>query len=72
MKTKSEDYYWLILRLTGEFLPEGGVIKVGDKTQRPDYSLIDEFWSEAKKTGQEYILSKPQTLDHLIEKIKKR
>lgn len=64
-------YYWFVLRLAGEFLPEGGVIKANSATQKPDYRLLDEFWSKVKNKGEEYILSKPQGLHDLTEKIKK-
>jgi CRISPR-associated protein Cmr1 len=64
-------YYWFVVRLAGEFLPEGGVIKANSDTQKPDYKLLDEFWSKLKNKGEEYILSKPQGLHDLTEKIKK-
>lgn len=62
-------YYWFVLLLAGEFLPEGGVIKANSATQKPDYRLLDEFWSKVKNKGEEYILSKPQALHDLTEKI---
>lgn len=65
LKSK-EKYYWLVLRLFGEFLPEGTALKFNEKTQKPDYKLIDEFWNELKKKGKEDILSEPQ----ILEKIK--
>ncbi|BCB96578.1 hypothetical protein JZK55_15000 [Dissulfurispira thermophila] len=64
-------YYWMVLRLSGEFLPEGGVIKANNNTQKPDYSIIDEFWAELKKRGVEHILSMPDTLMTIIDKLKK-
>lgn len=64
-------YYWLVLRLAGEFLPEGGVLKDSrGKTQKPDYRLIDQFWGKLKEEGKEKILSKPQILDEVVKKIK--
>lgn len=70
-----EKFYWLVLRLSGEFLEEGKVLlqvpPKGKSSQKPDYRLIDEFWSELKKSGNEHILSYPQTLDKTIERIKK-
>ncbi len=74
-------YWWMVLRLFGEFLPEKEPLakkrKVGDKwkiekTQKPDYSLIDEFWQELKSNGQEFILNKPDYLDKIVEKIKQQ
>ncbi len=70
-----KNFYWLVLRLSGEFLEEGKVLLQvpprGKSSQKPDYRLIDEFWSELKTSGNEYILSYPQTLAKTIEKIKK-
>jgi len=66
----NNQYYWLALRLAGEFLPEGGLIAERNRTQKPDYGIIDEFWTELKNKGKEYILSVPDTLSPLIEGIK--
>lgn len=72
-------FYWLTLRLTGEFLQENDALalkkKTRDKwkikkTQKPNYELIDEFWNTLKKGGKEFIFSKPEILDKIIEKIK--
>jgi len=63
-------YYWTIIRLAGELLPESGVIKADRSTQKPDYGILDEFWSEIKEIGREHILSMPDTLRHLTEEIK--
>ncbi|MFZ5996172.1 MAG: type III-B CRISPR module RAMP protein Cmr1 [Nitrospirota bacterium] len=66
------DYRWIVLRLAGEFLPEGGVIADGrGASQKPDYGIIDEFWAELKNKGQEHILSMPDTLKAITDKIKK-
>lgn len=64
------EYYWMILRLSGEFLPEGAAVTDGGKSSSPDYKLIDEFWTELKKQGKEFILSKPQILETMVQKIK--
>ncbi len=64
-------YYWFALRLAGEFLPQGSVILEGRKSQKPDYGIIDEFWAELKGKGNEHILSMPDTLEYLMEGIKK-
>lgn len=69
--TKSQNkYYWLVIRLSGEFLPQGSVLKFDNKTQKPDYRLLDEFWQELKNKGNEHILSKPEILDTIVSKIK--
>ncbi len=66
------NYHWLVLRLAGEFLPEGSVLTAGrGATQKPDYGIIDEFWSELKSNGKEHILSLPDTLTAIIDKLKK-
>jgi CRISPR-associated protein Cmr1 len=64
-----EYYFWCVIRLSGEFLEEGAVIKAHG-TQEPDYKLIDEFWNKLKNKGQEFILSQPEILNNIIEKIK--
>ena len=64
-----DEYYWIVGRFAGEFLPEGSVI-VANGSQKPDYRLIDEFWDEAKQYGHEYILSLPDSLRALIEEMK--
>lgn len=74
-----EKFYWMVLRLSGEFLEEGKVLLNmgrGNSTiissQKPDYRLIDEFWNALKNDyGEEFILSRPKVLDNIIEKIKK-
>ena len=67
---KSGDkYFWMVLRLTGEFLPEGGIIKA-NRTQKPDYRLIDEFWNELKEVGDEYVLNQPELLKKIVEQTK--
>lgn len=65
----NNNFYWMILRLTGEFLGKGGVIKARNKSQKPDFSLLDEFWSKAKSEGEEHILSQPKILNDLVHKI---
>lgn len=65
-------YYWFVLRFTGEFLPEGSILKFEDKTQKPDYGIIDDFWMELKRSGNEYILNTPEKLNKVVEKIKKQ
>jgi CRISPR-associated protein Cmr1 len=65
------NYYWFVLRLSGEFLPQSGMITANQSTQKPDFGIIDEFWAELKGKGNEHILTIPDTLKHLIEGIKK-
>jgi len=75
----NKNFYWAILRLTGEFLQENNPLalkkKINDKweiekTQKPDYKLIDEFWNDLKNSGKEFVLSQPEILNNIIEKIK--
>jgi len=63
-------YYWMVIRMAGEFLPPGGVIEA-KRTRKPDYRLIDEFWNSLKNHGEEFILSVPDTLKEHIEALKK-
>jgi CRISPR-associated protein Cmr1 len=69
-------YYWLSLRLSGEFLPEGGTIYAKNSTlptKKPDYTLIDKFWNNLKKeNGEEFVLSKPAITETVCERIKEQ
>ena len=68
-----EKFYWIVLRLSGEFLQEGDVLVFKGKTQKPDYKLIDEFWNKLKENNKnkEFVLSCPEVLKKITEKIKK-
>lgn len=74
IKTTNGNYYWYVIRLAGEFLPEKTVIKADDTPQKPDYRLIDEFWpklnSKKKKNRIEDILLIPDRLAETVEKIR--
>jgi CRISPR-associated protein Cmr1 len=63
-------HYWLVIRLAGQFLPEGAVLTFKDKIQKPDYGLIEEFWSQLRKKGEERVLSVPGYLNEIVDKIK--
>lgn len=58
-------FYWIVIRLAGELLPEDGVITADRNTRKPDYGILDEFWGTLKEHGQEHILSTPSTLAHI-------
>jgi CRISPR-associated protein Cmr1 len=64
-----EYYFWCVIRLSGEFLEEGAVIKAHGN-QKPDYKLIDEFWNKLENKGNEFVLSQPKILNDIIQKIK--
>jgi CRISPR-associated protein Cmr1 len=75
----NKNFYWAVLRLTGEFLQENNPLALKkkinneweiEKTQKPDYKLIDKFWNTLKNKGQEFILSQPEILNNIIKKIK--
>ena len=83
---KSHDkYYWLALRLSGEFLPQGAQLvwdgKKQDQNQNnnqkgktyttapPSYEILDDFWTDLKKDNLEYILSLPKNLIKIKEEI---
>ncbi len=75
-----KEFYWAILRLTGEFLEKDDTLtlkkKIGNEWKikeisKPNYRLIDEFWNQLKGKGREFILSKPKILDDIVEKITK-
>jgi CRISPR-associated protein Cmr1 len=65
-----DKYYWILLRLAGEFLPEGAVVlsQKNKKTQKPDFALFDEFWNEMKKDNIEQTVL-PDELNSLRKKI---
>jgi len=60
-----------LIRLSGEFLPEGGIVTTGKRTQKPDYKTIDDFWNIARKQGYEKVLLTPLVLDEIVNRIKK-
>ena len=75
----SKSFYWAVLRLTGEFLQENNPLALKkkmnnkweiEKTQKPDYKLIDEFWNKLNNKGNEFVLSQPEILNNIVEKIK--
>ncbi|MFW0885026.1 type III-B CRISPR module RAMP protein Cmr1 [Candidatus Acidulodesulfobacterium sp. H_13] len=66
-----DKYYWMALRLAGEFLPERVVLKNNYKSQRPDYSKINEFWNGIKRENIEKVLSIPDTVKDLKARIVK-
>ena len=66
-----DKYYWLALRLSGEFLPEDTVLKGRSKLQKPTYDRLDEFWGILKKKGSERVLSIPDRLNEVKAKIEK-
>ena len=65
-------YYWAILRMAGEFLPNNTVVSFNSKTQKVDYSLIDEFWNKLKSKNTELILQTPQSLENLKKKFREK
>jgi len=52
-------------------LPEGGIVKAGGDTQKPDYGIIDEFWTELKNKGKEHIFSLPDMLKDIKNELVK-
>ncbi len=65
----NNQYHWLVLRMAGEFLPQDVVLKHRGKTQRPDYSRLDEFWHQLRLKNTERILYMPDKLKDLKERI---
>jgi CRISPR-associated protein Cmr1 len=64
-------YYWLVLRLAGEFLPEDVVLKDRVNRQKPGYEKLDAFWNILKKKESERVLSIPDRLNDVRVKIEK-
>lgn len=71
----NEGYRWALVRLNGAFLEEGDSIVVGNKELkgRVLYTLIDEFYRRLRKEklGVGLLLHKPESLERLVERIKK-
>ncbi|TVM02763.1 MAG: type III-B CRISPR module RAMP protein Cmr1 [Candidatus Brocadia sp. WS118] len=68
----NDHYYWLSLRLSGQFLPDNGVLQFNQNTQKPDYRLIDEFWNQLRTSNHEFILIKPASLQNLVDEVKEK
>ncbi|MEN3039581.1 MAG: type III-B CRISPR module RAMP protein Cmr1, partial [Candidatus Kryptonium sp.] len=51
-------YYWMVIRLSGEFLPVDEKLRFGNRLVKPSYSLVDELWSDLKKIGDEHMFFK--------------
>ena len=77
-----DNYHWFLIRLAGEFLPEGIVLQEKAKRngkdknneikkEKPEYSVLDDFWNKIKKDNSEYILFQPDKLEDIKEEIKK-
>ncbi len=69
-------FYWMVIRLSGEMMPEGGTItavknKEAIKKQKADFGIIDEFWATLKNEGKEYVLLMPDNLRHIAGQIKR-
>lgn len=68
-------YKWILLRLSGVFSEEKDTVELNGKTLggRVHYSLIEEFYKRLwnNKLGIDLILSKPESLQKLVERLKK-
>ena len=53
----NKKFYWIVLRLAGEFLPDGYVLNFDRDTQKVDYNLIDSFWNYLKLKADECVLN---------------
>jgi|GEM_PF-346459 len=67
-----DSYYWMVIRLAGEFLPDGWNIATQYDEKEPNYRLIDEFWGQLKREANEFLLSVPDALNAQLQKIKER
>ena len=50
----------MILRLGGEFFPQGSMVKFQGKIVKLDYEIIDEFWNTLKTEAYEEVLNIPK------------
>jgi len=67
----NKKFYWIVLRLAGEFLPDEYVLSFNNKTQKADYNLIDKFWNSLKQDNkaEECVINLPMELIKLKERI---
>ncbi len=66
-----EKYRWIMLRLSGKFLPEGEFVEFGRQKQSVDYSLLEEFRLHLvkNKIARSLKLTQPESLNVLIQRI---
>jgi predicted nucleotidyltransferase len=62
----------MVIRLAGEFLPDGWNIATQYDEKEPNYRLIDEFWGQLTREANEFLLSVPDALNAQLQKIKER
>lgn len=69
-----DNFYWMVVRLAGEFLPNNIVVSFNNNTQKVDYSIIEDFWQSLKRDSQnrEILLQLPQSLDNIKRKLKEK
>jgi len=69
----NKNFYWIVLRLAGEFLPDEYVLSFNNKTQKADYNLIDKFWNFLKQDrdnkAEECVINLPMELIKLKERL---
>jgi len=69
----NKNFYWIVLRLAGEFLPDEYVLSFNNKTQKADYNLIDKFWNSLKQdqdnNAEECVINLPMELIKLKERL---
>ena len=69
----NKNFYWIVLRLAGEFLPDEYVLSFNNKTQKADYNLIDKFWNFLKRDqdnkAEECVINLPMELIKLKERL---
>lgn len=77
-----DKYYWLALRLAGEFLPQNARLfwkkdkqsqsssqQTGSSQVPPSYKILDDFWAELKKSSLGHVLSMPKELKEIKEQL---
>jgi CRISPR-associated protein Cmr1 len=81
----NDSYRWMVLRLSGELTKENNVITLKEKIKKEGktyweiknsrkvyFNIIDEWWNKLKsENNEEFILTKPEILDKILENIKK-
>lgn len=51
LEVPEKGFFWMALRFSGDFLPDGGRVKMGDRKGTVKWQTLDDFWKELGKYG---------------------
>jgi CRISPR-associated protein Cmr1 len=46
LEIPKKGFFWMALRFSGDFLPDGGKVKMGDRKGTVGRQMLDDFWKE--------------------------